>query len=43
MYKSFALEYWKPRTKPNCFEGVGAIGLNWLKKSKRRIRNENRN
>ena len=25
---------WKPRTKPNCFEGVGAIGLNWLKKVK---------
>lgn len=22
---------WKPRTKPNCFEGVGAIGLKWLK------------
>ncbi len=22
---------WKPRTRPNCFEGVGAIGLKWLK------------
>ena len=21
---------WKPRTRPNCFEGVGAIGLPWL-------------
>ncbi len=25
---------WKPRTKPNGFEGVGVIGLNWLKKVK---------
>jgi chorismate mutase len=25
---------WKPRTKPGSFEGVGAIGLNWLKKVK---------
>ena len=25
---------WKPRTKPGNFEGVGAIGLNWLKKVK---------
>lgn len=22
---------WKPRTRPNCFEGVGSVGLNWLK------------
>ena len=21
---------WKPRTRPNCFEGVGEIGLPWL-------------
>src|SRR5690606_20669829 len=25
---------WKPRTRPGMFEGVGAIGLNWLKKVK---------
>ncbi len=25
---------WKPRTKPNGFEGVGAIGLKWLQKVK---------
>jgi chorismate mutase len=25
---------WKPRTKPGNFEGVGQIGLNWLKKAK---------
>lgn len=25
---------WKPRTRPNCFEGVGTIGLSWLKKVK---------
>jgi len=25
---------WKPRTRPGNFEGVGAIGLNWLQKVK---------
>lgn len=30
--KVFRAGIWKPRTKPNCFEGVGAIGLNWLSK-----------
>lgn len=25
---------WKPRTRPGSFEGVGAIGLNWLQKAK---------
>lgn len=25
---------WKPRTRPNSFEGVGAIGLPWMKKVK---------
>ncbi|WP_224488873.1 bifunctional 3-deoxy-7-phosphoheptulonate synthase/chorismate mutase type II [Robertkochia flava] len=25
---------WKPRTRPGNFEGVGAIGLKWLKKAK---------
>jgi len=32
--QAFRAGIWKPRTKPNCFEGVGAIGLNWLKKVK---------
>ena len=27
---------WKPRTRPNSFEGVGAIGLPWMKKVKER-------
>ncbi len=22
---------WKPRTRPNCFEGIGSVGLKWLK------------
>lgn len=30
----FRAGIWKPRTKPNGFEGVGIIGLNWLKKVK---------
>lgn len=30
----FRAGIWKPRTKPNSFEGVGVIGLNWLKKVK---------
>ncbi|GAB3196181.1 3-deoxy-7-phosphoheptulonate synthase [Pontibacter aydingkolensis] len=25
---------WKPRTRPNNFEGIGTIGLEWLKKAK---------
>lgn len=24
---------WKPRTRPNTFEGVGAIGLDWVKRA----------
>lgn len=28
----FRAGIWKPRTKPGGFEGVGAIGLNWLRK-----------
>ena len=28
---------WKPRTRPNSFEGVGEIGLQWLKKAGREI------
>lgn len=30
----FRAGIWKPRTKPFGFEGVGVIGLNWLKKVK---------
>jgi len=30
----FRAGIWKPRTKPNDFEGVGEIGLNWLKEVK---------
>lgn len=25
---------WKPRTRPNNFEGIGTVGLEWLKKAK---------
>jgi len=25
---------WKPRTRPNTFEGVGSIGLQWMRKAK---------
>ena len=27
----FRCGIWKPRTRPNCFEGVGEVGLGWLK------------
>ena len=30
----FRAGIWKPRTRPGGFEGVGEIGLNWLKKVK---------
>lgn len=30
----FRAGVWKPRTRPGNFEGVGSIGLNWLKKVK---------
>ncbi|MBT8219326.1 MAG: bifunctional 3-deoxy-7-phosphoheptulonate synthase/chorismate mutase type II [Bacteroidia bacterium] len=30
----FRAGIWKPRTRPNSFEGVGVIGLKWLKKVK---------
>ncbi|MCK5536677.1 MAG: 3-deoxy-7-phosphoheptulonate synthase, partial [Bacteroidales bacterium] len=26
----FRAGIWKPRTRPNAFEGVGSIGLKWL-------------
>jgi chorismate mutase len=29
--KIFRAGIWKPRTRPNAFEGVGSIGLRWLK------------
>jgi chorismate mutase len=29
--KIFRAGIWKPRTRPNAFEGVGSIGLKWLK------------
>ena len=32
--KIFRVGIWKPRTKPGGFEGVGSIGLEWLKKVK---------
>jgi chorismate mutase len=28
---------WKPRTRPNSFEGVGAIGLPWVKRAGRAV------
>ena len=30
----FRAGIWKPRTRPNCFEGVGEEGLKWLAKVK---------
>lgn len=33
--KIFRAGIWKPRTKPGGFEGVGAIGLPWLREVKR--------
>lgn len=32
--KVFRAGIWKPRTKPGGFEGVGAVGLQWLKRVK---------
>jgi len=32
--KIFRAGIWKPRTRPNSFEGVGSIGLEWLKRVK---------
>ena len=32
----FRAGIWKPRTKPGCFEGVGNIGLEWLKEAKQK-------
>lgn len=33
--KIFRAGIWKPRTRPNAFEGVGAVGLKWLQTVKR--------
>ncbi len=30
----FRAGIWKPRTRPNCFEGVGEVGLSWLRRAK---------
>lgn len=30
---AFRAGIWKPRTRPNCFEGVGAAGLKWVKQA----------
>ncbi len=32
--KIFRAGIWKPRTKPGCFEGIGTVGLPWLKRVK---------
>jgi chorismate mutase len=32
--KIFRAGIWKPRTRPNSFEGVGSLGLEWLRKVK---------
>jgi chorismate mutase len=32
--KVFRAGIWKPRTRPNTFEGVGKVGLEWLKEVK---------
>ncbi len=32
--KIFRAGIWKPRTRPNAFEGVGSVGLTWLKRVK---------
>ena len=26
----FRAGIWKPRTRPNCFEGIGSVGLKWM-------------
>ncbi len=35
--KWFRAGIWKPRTRPNSFEGVGVIGLQWLKEVQQRF------
>ncbi len=33
----FRAGIWKPRTRPNCFEGVGSEGLAWLRRVQREL------
>lgn len=33
----FRAGIWKPRTRPNTFEGVGSIGLSWLKRVQKEL------
>jgi len=35
--KVFRAGIWKPRTRPNAFEGVGSEGLEWLRRVKKEI------
>ena len=39
--KLFRAGIWKPRTKPGGFEGIGAEGLQWLKRVKKETGVEN--
>ncbi len=32
--KIYRAGIWKPRTRPNAFEGIGSIGLEWMKRAK---------
>ena len=36
--KIFRAGIWKPRTRPNSFEGVGEIGLKWLQEIKKKYK-----
>ena len=36
-YKIFRAGIWKPRTRPGAFEGVGTVGLPWLKRVKEEL------
>ncbi len=36
-FKIFRAGIWKPRTRPGAFEGVGTIGLPWLKRVKEEL------
>lgn len=33
----FRAGIWKPRTRPNCFEGVGTVGLPWMQRVQREL------
>lgn len=34
-FRVFRAGIWKPRTKPGCFEGVGRVGLEWMRRVRR--------